>query len=71
MIPKYLFSLLSFPFLDHINQTRGESSDLTKDINNSYKSNSFAVHYQPTSIPSISISDETKSDESEVTITRL
>ncbi|CAF0876620.1 unnamed protein product [Adineta ricciae] len=56
---------------DHINQMHGEPGNPTRDINNSYKSNSFAVHYQPTSIPSISISDETKSDESEVTITRL
>lgn len=70
-MPKCVFSHVVFPFVDHINQTRVESSNPTKDIQNSYKSNSFAVHYQPTSIPSINISDETKSDESEVTITRL
>ncbi|UJR21403.1 hypothetical protein I4U23_024493 [Adineta vaga] len=56
---------------DHINRNQNESNNSIKELDNQYPKNSFVVHYQSTSIPTITVSDETKSDESEVTITRL
>ncbi|CAF1019254.1 unnamed protein product [Adineta steineri] len=56
---------------DQINRARSESGNSTHELNNRQEKSSMIVHYQQALVPNINISDDMRSDESEVTITRL
>ncbi len=60
-----------FLLLDQSNRVRSESGTSTNETINRQRKPPMIVHYQQNSIPTSNIPDDSKSDESEVTITRL